>query len=81
MLGPSTDLAEREIIEALERWSKEGAKSRDDLTVCPHPGGSLAHYMHSQGWLQRDLQLALCRADAGYRASQINGGRVKESDL
>lgn len=78
--GPD-DLNEPQIINALERWRKEGAKARDDLTTCPYIGGTVQHYMHSQGWLQRDLQLGLCRADAGYRASQINGGTVKESDL
>jgi hypothetical protein len=74
-------LTEREIILELERWSEEGRRSRDEGFVCPYQGNTLAHYMHGQGWLRRDLQLALCRADPAYRASQFACGQVKESDL
>lgn len=66
------ELTEQQICERLYAWKKDGAKSRDDGTVNPHPANTLAHMMHSAGWLTRDLQLALCVADARYAASQIN---------
>jgi hypothetical protein len=79
--GRAPGLTEHEIIEALDRWSEEGRRSRDTGTVCPYKAGTLAYYMHGCGWLRRDLQLALCRSNNGYREAQIACGQVTEDLL
>jgi hypothetical protein len=77
----SAPLDEAQIIDALEGWRKVGSIDRDTGAVCPYKAGTLAYYMHGCGWLRRDLQLALCRSNEGYRRAQIACGQVKESDL
>ncbi|AYJ85748.1 hypothetical protein D3Y57_06915 [Sphingomonas paeninsulae] len=68
---------ELEIIGKLEGWRKEGADCRDKPgSRCPYHGGTLAHYVHAEGWLRRDLQLALAKADPRYGDSQIRLGNV-----
>lgn len=65
-------MTEREVVLKLYEIEREGAAARDSGAVCPYPGNSLFHYIHSVGWLKRDLQLALCRAKPSYRESQRN---------
>lgn len=74
-------LSERQIVEHLNRWYKEGSAGRDSGMANAHPGNSVAHFMSSLGWLKRDLQLALCRADPAYRAQQISFGMFKAEQV
>lgn len=64
-------ITEQQVVDQLNAWYSEGSKCRDEGTRCPYPGNTLQHYMHSMGWLKRDLQLALCKTDPIYRESQI----------
>lgn len=61
---------------ALHEWLKEGQLARDTGERNPHPVNSIQFYMHSAGWLQRDLQLCLARANPVYRESQIRAGTM-----
>ena len=69
-------MTEKETIEHLEMWYKQGSTARDNGTVNPHMVGTLAGYMHHHGWLKRDLQLALCKANPSYAQSQLASGSV-----
>lgn len=73
-----TELTERQVCAKLHQWEKEGAKSRDTGEGSPYGGNSLAHYMHSLGWVKRDLQLALCDRDEGYRRTQIHDPAIAQ---
>jgi hypothetical protein len=42
---------------------KEGQQCRDDGTGSPYHGRSLEHCLHATGWVQRDLRLALDKAN------------------
>lgn len=69
-------------IEAMEIVRKEGALCRDTPgAVNPYAAGTVRNYVHMQGWLQRDLQLCLCRASPLYRNSQIASGSITEEGI
>lgn len=66
--GP--ELSEAQIIEQLLYWMKEGTKARQGPCPTPYAPGSLANTMHSAGWVQESLRLALAASDPNYRWSQ-----------
>ncbi len=67
------DRTERELTGDMYKIVKEGMKCRDTPdAVNPHRANSIEQFLHMQGWLIRDLQIALCRADPKYRATQKN---------
>ncbi len=43
---------------------KQGLEARDTGTHSPYHGASLEHCLHASGWVQRDLRLALDKAQA-----------------
>lgn len=49
---------------------KAGAQARRDGTPTPYPANNLLGQIHSYGWVQDDLRLALMKADPVYRANQ-----------
>lgn len=61
---------EQAVIDAMYVVIKEGETCRDKGTPCPYGGNTVEHFLHSQGWLKRDLQLALIKSDPRYAASQ-----------
>ena len=66
-----TRLTERQIVERLYHYVKEGAKARQNGTSSPYAGNTLAHFLHATGWVQEDLRQGLMRADPeGYGAEQ-----------
>lgn len=65
-----TELTERQICDQLYKWQKEGALNRNNGKPCPYKGNTIAHMMHSSGWLTEDLRIALIKADPKYAASQ-----------
>lgn len=74
-------MTNEQIIDKLETWRKEGSDCRDTPgSRNPHKANTLAYYMHVQGWLQRDLQLGLARANPRYRATQV-GGNISEEGI
>jgi hypothetical protein len=76
-----TEPTEADVIEQLEQWRKQGAVARDTGKVGPYPTKTLAAYMHTQGWLCRDLQLALARANPRYRNEQLRIGNITREGI
>lgn len=71
---------ERALVDEMFAIVKEGSNCRDTPgAVNPHRTDTVEHFLHIQGWLVRDLQIALCRADPKYRKSQ--GDRVPDTLL
>ncbi len=64
-------LTEREVATWCYAVVKEGAAARANGTPCPYPSTrELQSMLHSVGWVQEDLRLALIKADPVYRANQ-----------
>lgn len=68
-------MTEVEMSAKLYAWQKEGMACRRNGGSTPYAGNTVAHAMHSSGWLQEDLRIALMKADARYRASQPDGNK------
>lgn len=69
-------------IEKLHEWAKEGELCRDTHgCVNPYPPNTIQSHMHMSGWLKRDLQLALARANFRYREVQINLGTITREGI
>lgn len=60
------------LIDDMYAIVKKGADLRDTGQVNPYRAGTIEYFLSVQGWITRDLQIALCRADPKYRASQVN---------
>lgn len=57
--------------DRLYKVFKAGAKARREGTSSPYKGDSLLHMFHSNGWVQEDLRIALCRSNPAYRTNQV----------
>lgn len=73
------ELTEKQIVEKLYVWQKEGVKSRQDLTPNPYKPNTLCSFMHTNGWLQEDLRIALMEANPTYEISQRSAGQGLDS--
>lgn len=74
-------MTDKETIDQIFAWLKEGENARDTGQGSTHNGQSLAHQLFAYGWVRRDLQLALCVAKPSYGQEQLRFGNVTESHL
>ena len=72
-------MTDKETIDQIFVWLKEGENARDTGQGSSYNGQSLAHQLHSYGWVKRDLQLALCVAKPTYGQEQLRFGTVTEA--
>lgn len=63
------------LVDEMYRITREGARCRADGGTCPYPHGSVQGFLHTSGWLQEDLRLALIEAKPSYAESQARRGR------
>lgn len=63
------------LVDEMYRITREGARCRADGGTNPYPPNSVQSFLHSGGWLQEDLRLALIEAKPSYARSQAGRGR------
>jgi hypothetical protein len=74
-------MTDKETIDQIFAWLKEGENARDTCQGSPYSGQSLAHQLHAYGWVKRDLQLALCVAKPSYSQEQLRFGNITEAQI
>ena len=74
-------MTDKETIDQIFQWLREGEDCRDGGATSQYTGQSLAHQLHSYGWVKRDLQLGLCATKESYAASQIACGNVTKEQV
>lgn len=79
--APKTTEVAEVSVEYFYEVMKAGSRARDTGAVSPYSTRTIEHFLHIQGWLTRDLQLALARSNPRYRAQQIAGGSITEEGI
>lgn len=67
---------EKQTIKMVLELIQAGSLARDTQAHNPHKVNTMQYFLHVEGWLKRDLQLALCRANPSYRAQQLAAGTI-----